>query len=167
MTEETTIDTTQLLDPQRVHAVRLLPDQIAKKWGVIAAAIRRSLPPTFAGDIDSCLHRVQRDCIAGAKQVWKMYDEGGRTRALAVTELQRDPDSGLHHLLVWSMAAVEGLDAECLRLGFDTIGTFALSMGCSGVVFYTRDERLVDVARRLYPRTRMEYFVRIPAGKGE
>ena len=145
---------------------KMLPDQISKFWPIIKYAVEESLPPTVGENPDK-MNRILSSMISGKLEVWASYryeEEIIKFEAILVTQLLFDEASGVKNLLLYCVYGYTVITDSSWLEGFKAISKYAKSLGCSGIVAYTANENVVELAKKFGADTSF-VFVSIPLNK--
>lgn len=145
---------------------KMLPDQISKFWPIIKYAVEESLPP-MVGENPDKMNRILSSMISGKLEVWASYryeEEIIKFEAILVTQLLFDEASGIKNLLLYCVYGYTVITDSSWLEGFKAISKYAKSLGCSGIVAYTANENVVELAKKFGADTSF-IFVSIPLNK--
>lgn len=128
---------------------KLLPDQISKFWPIIKYAVEESLPPNVIGDSPEKMNRVLSAMLCGKLDVWASYKQSDRKfEAILVTQILHDEASGERNLLLYCLYSYDKVDASSWRTGFEAVTKYAKARGCSGLIAYSANPHVVDLAKQ-------------------
>lgn len=127
--------------------LKMLPDQVADQWETIWPAIEIALPTSDS--VGSAKTSILKSMMSGEMDCWIMKSESNDDiYALATTCLFHNP-SGSRSLFIYSLYGFRQIPFEMWTASFETLIRWASSKGCSEVLAYTSNEKLISLARRL------------------
>ena len=145
--------------------VKLLAEQIARRWNTIKQALSDSLPPIATGTLEG-FNNILEKLLNGEMQCW-LSCEGSEVRAVVVTAFIED-FSGPKSLLIYCFVRVgiDELDSGEFSDIFNTLKKFAVSKECVDICFYTMLEGFVKMAKRFGGNADYRY-ASIPVSQGD
>lgn len=129
--------------------VRLLPDDIEKRWPLLKDALLKSLPAYTNGSADA-VNNLLFALLDGTLQCWILveYDEKEPViRAVLTTTMIVDIPSGTKNLMIYSLTAFEVLSQEVLTDGYSALREFAKSNGCYKITAFTDIPRIIEMVK--------------------
>lgn len=132
-----------------VEALKLLPLDIHKHWGVIRAALAGSLPPTFSGNAVEALPRIQKALIEDLMQCWVLKQDHEAV-TVVITMISGDIMAMEKDLMIYAMYNIgeNGASMEALAHGWQVLLRYASGVGCNRLTFYTDQDEIVKLAER-------------------
>lgn len=128
--------------------LRLLPEQVASRWGLISGIIKKSMPPTANGSADS-INGIMDGILAGSMQCWAVVEDTVPV-ALLVTTIAMDSGVGTKSLCIYSLTSISNIPVS-ERVWNDCLGDlkdYARKMSCDHISAYTN----IPVVIRLLER---------------
>ena len=136
--------------------VRLQPSDITGMWDVLKPSIADALPEVLKDD-QTVLGNIMRELLNGKMQAWE-YSSNDEIIGTVTTKPIFDSASNTRNLLIYSIRGFKRLNEDQWRRSFETLISFAQSIGCYHVVGYTTLEYVKDkVVNDLGGK--FEYFV--------
>jgi len=125
---------------------------ISAQWHVLEPSILLGLtldPKDSKAGLD-ILRMVQQ----GQLQVWALYgamsdEDAPEMFGTLTTMFTCEWPARQRELLVFSWHTAYPIERKALRAGFEPVVDYAQRKGCTGMVLYTRNPKVVSVARRL------------------
>ena len=125
------------------------PDEVRNLYSVIREAVIGSLSesgPLNEFQVSNVIEAARR----GAVQCWLIYlpDKEGTQELLGVglTRILADPLLQTKQLLIYGLYGFDGLSDTAWAAGFARVCEFAKIEGCSEVVAYTKNPRVLEIA---------------------
>ena len=137
--------------------VRLMTEQIQANWALIKHVLEQTLPPIYLGQPEfytACLDAM----LEGQMQVWSGLNEGNPI-GLVITNFVREELLDQTNMLIFAFHGFENMPLDVIRQGYETIAQSARAAGCSGLIAYTQDERVKQLAQRMGGKT--QTFIRL------
>lgn len=120
--------------------VQLTPDQIAEGWSLYEERLSLSVPNPSGRKMNLIL----RSLLDGTSQLWIHGNEG-----IVLTTFHVDPITHERNLLIYALVKLEGVSMESWGAGLEDLRVFARNNGCSYIIAYTVQDKVVSLARRL------------------
>lgn len=131
---------------------KLTPEQISQFWDIIKFAIEESLPPLVYDSPDK-MDRILAAALSDRIQVWASYvkqkDRPTKFEGIVLTQVLYDDPSNTHNLLIYCLYGYNEVDKLSWLIGLGVIAKYALSIGCSQIVGYTKVPYLINIANQL------------------
>jgi hypothetical protein len=128
--------------------IRLLPEQAADQWDVIAPMIEASLP-TITQPNATVMVNILESIMLDRAIVWLLEGEEGPAKGLMLTTDWVDPICHYHHVFIYAVYGITDLSIVELRSAVESIRTYALGIGAEGVIAYTSNVQIARLVRRL------------------
>lgn len=125
---------------------RLLPEDIAKYWGLLREGIMEALPPA-TGENPEKMSNIFSSLLAGGADCWLVTD-GKKVKGFAITTINEDLVSGTKNLLIYCLYGYGGMTGDGLVEGFEVISKYAKHRGCSGITAFTDVDLLIKIAEK-------------------
>ena len=145
--------------------VQLSLDQVAKLWDVIRYSVEESLPPTV-GESPDRMNNILANLLSSAMQCWISYNRSNSNKfeGVVVTEIILDRVDRSKALLIYSLYGYEIASRGSWLEGYTALSKWARSEGCSKIIGYTNNERVIRVVKGLGGDT--DYtFISVPVGR--
>lgn len=131
----------------KLKLIQLLPDQIARLWGVLKEAIRRSIVVDTTGcDMDVRLNSILLALLDGTLMCFMFCDEDENARVIMTASIQKAIDGGKDVLYINSVFGfghnAKGIIVDGMRL----IVELAKSKGCSAICGATNVKSVIKFA---------------------
>lgn len=127
--------------------IRLLPDQIGKRWDVIGYAIENALPPDIVNDPES-MNNILLALLEEKLLCW-VYHDKTRIRAIVTTQIMEDIASKQKRLLLYTAYTFGKLDSSGWIDGLEALRKYARSEGCNSIIAYTKLEYMANLSKRI------------------
>jgi hypothetical protein len=141
-----------------------MPDQIAKFWPQIKESIEESVPP-LSWEKSDRTNNILQALLEERMQCWAAYRKYGETDSeivgIVLTTTTGDGCSGTVNFLLYSVFGYNKTNADDWIEGFQTLGAFASALGCKQIVAYTRDAKLIELAKKFGADTSYT-FISVP-----
>ncbi len=133
--------------------IKLLPDQIAKRWDFIYETVTNAMP-AFAYESPDFKKNLLQSFLIGKMECWAAHeinDNGEQIiHAIITTCIRTDDLNENKTLLFYSLYAFgENFSRDYWSKGLLTLLKYAKAHNCVAVEAYTQNENLVNLARRL------------------
>lgn len=128
--------------------VKLMPDQVARLWGLLRPLIEVSLPPLADPDSDMRMNNILSEALADNVHVWVYRREEREVVGVGSTMIQEDRATGNKDLLLYSVYVFPGATADEWKDAFETIRRWALAKGCKRYVGYTKNPEMVGLLEK-------------------
>jgi hypothetical protein len=132
--------------------IRLLEVNVSDHWDLIKKGIEEALPPVV-GESPDKMNNILRAMLIGAMQVWVSTGEDGLVNAIVTTSITEDANSETKCLLIYTVSAIKKTDAQSWINGLATLRKFAKARGCSRVIAYTNDEKVLAISNKMGAET--------------
>jgi len=129
--------------------VRLLPDDVQRRWPQLKSAILTSLPSHINGT-DDAINNLLFALLDDTLHCWILveYEEkDAKIRAVVTTTITVDIPSGIKNLLIYSLTAFEPLTQEILVDGYNSLKEFAKSKNCYKITAFTDIPRIIEMVK--------------------
>lgn len=127
--------------------IKLSPEQVSNSWDDIKEAIKEALPPTEESSPET-LSRALNLILSDQMHCWGIY-ENGKLKGLMTTVPVVEGLAGVKKLLIYSLYSYETLSIKSYFAGLAKLREFAKSIGCSGIVAYSRNEVIERIVKIL------------------
>jgi len=126
----------------------MLPDQIASQWDILKPAIEASLPSNTVGS-EVGMNNLLKSLVSGKMHCWILTDvDESEPYALATTSFLVDP-IGAVSLFVYSLYGYKPIPMDLWIEGFKGLQKWASSKGCSNVLAFTDNKRVMDIVENI------------------
>lgn len=122
--------------------VEMTPEQVSENWGFYRKAIGKSLAPTITNTTQG-MSLVLKHIMLGDLKVF-MYDNEGHANFILSTVVREDPITEQRSLLIYSLTAFFQIKPNAWENAFDTLSKEAKRLGCSSVIAYSANEKIVN-----------------------
>lgn len=125
--------------------VALLQTQVAEHWSLFRDHINDSLPPIADYgplDMNNILHRL----MLGGAVLWQVVNEEREMVGFIVTTILRDM-SGVSTLLIYSSVILMNSPVKYWTECAETLRIYAKDKGCSKIVAFTSNEKLLTLLK--------------------
>lgn len=129
--------------------IQLTIEQISERWPILRKALEASHPPTSLAN-DFFFQKNLRDLLTGYKQAWVWADTKGDVGYVISTFID-DFDSKQKFLLIYTAYALEDcvVEGKLWMEGLKGLFKFAASTGCSKIVAFTNQEKVIKLANHV------------------
>lgn len=130
--------------------VRLLPDDIEKRWPNLKDAILASLPSYVNNEDEDSINRLLFALLDGTLQCWILVEyenKESKIRAVLTTTITVDDLSGTRNLLIYSLTSFEQLTQDILMDGYSSLREFAKSNKCFKITAFTDIPRVIEMVK--------------------
>ena len=146
--------------------VKLGKNQVTEYWADLKKAAKLSLPP-FAGKREDVMNNLLEQLLSGEVEAWIIHDvvdaADGNKNATPVgvlyTTVITDISTQARSLLIYGIYAWAPLNKDMWLHGYDIIVRYAKSKKCTSVSGYTKDEGLLENAKKFGIDTEWRYLV--------
>ncbi len=135
--------------------VRLLPDDIGKRWPLIREAILDDLPSRISDGIrddENAISSLLYALLDGTLHCWLSVEyEGGKPeiKAIITTTIVIDAPSGIKNLLMYSITTFQELSRETVMDSYKSLQEFARSMKCFKIISLTDNPENIKLAESM------------------
>lgn len=135
--------------------VRLLPDDIERRWPVIREAILSDAPPHVRDIVEANENAISSLLFAlldGTLHCWILVeyeDKEAKIKAVVTTTITMDAPSGIKNLLIYSVTAYKELSKEQVMDSYNSLKEFARSLKCSKVLSFTNSPDNMEMAKSM------------------
>jgi len=146
--------------------LRLLPDQAARYWDSVKAALLAA-PPPASRMTEEGLNEILAYLLVGNMQCWVAYrksETGPVVEGIALTTVIMDLCSKTKNLLLYCVYAYPKTEMRAWAEGRDALRKYAISLGCANIIGYSKEERWRGVTERLGGE--IAYMIIIPCEGG-
>jgi len=119
--------------------VKLLPDQVAQRWDVIAEAIRNSRPG-FDSNVDK-MNNILARILSGDMICWVNLEQPDRPDTIIITAIVEEEAAEAKDLLIYALGVLERLPAKLYVKIAQKLAQFGKARGCENVVGYFCDDK--------------------------
>lgn len=131
---------------------KVLPEEINKKWKYYAPFIANSLPPATVKSHRGMVN-VLEAILLDRLVCWGYYNEGGDLIFLTTTKFDYDEVTKTRRLLIYTFTAVSKIDSIMFKKALTSLNKYAKSNGCTSIVAFTKNERVIEYLKRLDAKT--------------
>lgn len=129
--------------------IKLLPEQVAERWGALGLLIEDALPPIASGQVDR-MTKVLESLLVGTVECWvsKAKVEGGFIiDAVITTTFIEDSISGGRSILLYTVSASAGeISDQSWAEGFAALTKYGRANGCDALIAYSQLDKIKDLA---------------------
>lgn len=126
--------------------VQLLAEQVCEHWDVLFSYIKQALPEHQREHVKESV--LLESLTSGKMQCWVILDDDGQIKVIGTTSVVEDKFLGIRNLHVYSVTGVESVSNMEWAQAIDGIMKFAKSRGCSNIVAFTKNKRVLQIARQ-------------------
>ncbi len=128
--------------------VRLLPDDISKRWPLIKEAILEDIPSRIRKD-ENAISSLLFALLDGSLHCWILVeyeDKEPEIKAVITTTIVMDAPSGVKNLLMYSVTAFQELSRELVVDSYKSLQEFAKSLKCFKILSFTDNPENIKMA---------------------
>jgi hypothetical protein len=126
--------------------LRLIPTEITKYWQIIEAATKESMTKELI-DTQEKSNNILRALLIGKLTCW-FWKEETKIKGVMITSLQKDDILLRNNLLIYSVYTKISQAKDWIE-GFEAILKYARGNSCCKVIFYTKNEKFIRIAKHL------------------
>lgn len=123
--------------------IKLSPDKLSETWPLIHKAIKHS-SVALADMSEERVNNVLRALMTGYATCWT-HEAGNTITTVIITAVVEEPLSKTFNLLIYSAHMFAKIKSDEYIEIAKTLGVYAKSMGCSKVILYCSNNKLVDI----------------------
>lgn len=124
--------------------VRLIPDQVERRWERFAPAIAKSLPPTVSNTKRGMVNILEA-ILLEKLVVWIITDEDQeQIFGIVTTHLRYEEISKTRSLLIYSYTSFSGMHYTYFNDALETLEKYAISESCYSIIAYTKNEQIAN-----------------------
>jgi hypothetical protein len=124
--------------------VKLISKDLNKYWPVIAESLKKTLTKEKL-DTPEKLNSILKALLLGSLTCW-LYINNEKIKGVIITSIMIDQFLQEKNLLIYSVYT-KSSSAEEWADSFDGFSKYGKSIGCSKIIFYTSDKRLIAITR--------------------
>ena len=129
--------------------LRLMPGQVHEYWDDIRAGLERALPRGVPDRNARLLYGLQ----VGDLHVWVSFQKGmtpaeNITDGALITYVQEDVAHKTNVLVIYAVWSITETRPSTWIEGFDAIKKFARSMGCSRIMAFSDEPKILQIAEK-------------------
>ena len=142
------------IEPARttIDVRMLLPEQAAKAWPLIEAAIKRTLPEDNGSLKPENIATLYRQIMQAQFQVWVGFD-ANRPVLMVITCCLDETGTERKVLLIYTMTSVDGMPFDFFTQGLEVLKAYARSIRCSEIWAYSNNKTVIRLAKDLGANT--------------
>ncbi len=135
--------------------VRLLPDDISRRWPLIKKAILQDLPSRISAGIlkdENAISSLLYALLDGTLHCWVLVEyvnKEPRIIAVITTTIVMDAPSGIKNLLMYSITAFQELSRELIVDAYKSLQEFAKSLKCFKIISLTDNPENIKLAESM------------------
>lgn len=142
--------------------ILLMPEQIAANWDFIRQQLVHSTPLELVST-ETHQNGVLNALLIGDMQCWveaTLDDKGFHIQAILITQILDNVIVGVKNLLLYSFMGVEDMfHLDTWNRGLLTITQYARKHGCSNIIAYSDNPRILRMAERFKANTSQRLIV--------
>lgn len=135
--------------------VRLLPDDVQKRWLIVKEAILNDLPPRIRDSVlnsEDAINNLLFALLDGTLHCWILVeheDKEPKIKAIITTTIVVDSPSSIKNLLLYSVTEFEELPHQLVIDSYKSLQEFAKGLKCSKILSFTDNPDNVKFAESI------------------
>lgn len=136
--------------------VRLLPDDIEKRWPVIKKAILEDLPSNVRDYVlknEDSINKILFALLDGTLHCWIVVEHNKEKEPLILSIITTtfiiEVISGVKNLLIYSVTSYQELSNEIVVSSYKSLREFARSKGCFKIISFTDNPENMKMAEMM------------------